>query len=82
MLTPGDLNAERLPGEFFRMLLRGRGDDDAVMLGWYWYLIRCMYVITEDRCCHHLVVVVWFTFGQVCACDDRDREASDRKDSV
>ena len=73
MLTPGDLKAERLPGEFFRMLLPGRGDDDAVMLGWY--LIRCMYVITED------VVVVWF--GQVCACDDRDRdEASDRKDSV
>ena len=49
MLTPGDLKAERLPGEFFRMLLRGsRGDDDAVMLGWY--LIRCMYVITEDCC--------------------------------
>ena len=52
MLTPGDLKAERLPGEFFRMLLRGRGDDDAVMLRRY--LIRCMYVITED------VVVVWY----------------------
>ena len=57
MLTPGDLKAERLPGEFFRMLLRGRGDDDAVMLRRY--LIRCMYVITEDCC------VVWGKFVRV-----------------
>lgn len=51
LLTPGELKAERLPGEFFRMLLRGR-DDDAVMV-WFAYLLNDV-VVCGLLCSHEI----------------------------